>query len=269
MATVSSEGDVDPVAAARSGELKSTAYEIFIGALSVLSIVNLVLIEIARGRGTAVRPLRDERPCSSLILFVDFCYRISTTSSKAGYFFKRFGWADLLASLPFPQVKVLRLFRLIRVVRLLRALGIRAVVDSLVKDRAGSALYVLLLIAIFVLEFGSLGMLRLEDDVAGANIVTASDALWYVIATMSTVGYGDTFPVSNAGRVMGSMIIVIGVAIFGTLSGYLANLFLSPRRASASELSTHDELRQQVDQLKALLEQQNQTVAALDELTGR
>ncbi len=268
MATVGSEDDVDPVAAARSGELKSTAYEIFIGALSVLSIVNLVLIEIAEVEGLRYI-LYAMNALLSLILFVDFCYRISTTSSKAGYFFKRFGWADLLASLPFPQVKVLRLFRLIRVVRLLRALGIRAVVDSLVKDRAGSALYVLLLIAIFVLEFGSLGMLRLEDDVAGANIVTASDALWYVIATMSTVGYGDTFPVSNAGRVMGSMIIVIGVAIFGTLSGYLANLFLSPRRASASELSTHDELRQQVDQLKALLEQQNQTVAALDELTGR
>ena len=49
--------------------------------------------------------------------------------------------------------------------------------------------------------------------------------------TISTVGYGDQFPVTNAGRVMGSLIIVVGVGIFGTFTGYLANLFLAPRKA--------------------------------------
>ena len=47
--------------------------------------------------------------------------------------------------------------------------------------------------------------------------------------TISTVGYGDQFPVTNGGRVMGAFIIVVGVGIFGTFTGYLANLFLAPR----------------------------------------
>ena len=166
----------------------------------------------------------------SLVFLIDFLVRLRRAPSKSGYFFRGFGWADLLASLPFPQVKVLRIFRLVRVVRLLRRYGLKKIGRNLIKDRAGSALLSLLLIGVLVLEFGSLLMLGLERNVPGANITTASDALWYEIVTMSTVGYGDLYPVGNPGRELGAFIIVIGVGIFGTLTGYLANLFLSPRR---------------------------------------
>ena len=53
---------------------------------------------------------------------------------------------------------------------------------------------------ILVLEFGSLWMLALEQGAPDANITTASDAIWYVVVTISTVGYGDQFPVTNEGR---------------------------------------------------------------------
>lgn len=74
----------------------------------------------------------------------------------------------------------------------------------------------LLLLGILVLEFGSLGILRVEQHAPGANITAASDALWYVVETISTVRYGDQFPVTNAGRTLVAVIIVIGVGIFGT-----------------------------------------------------
>ena len=83
---------------------------------------------------------------------------------------------------------------------------------------------------VLVLQFGSLTMLHVEEDAPGANITTASDALWYTIVTISTVGYGDQYPVTNAGRIVGAVIIVVGVGIFGTFTGYLANLFLSPKK---------------------------------------
>ena len=127
-------------------------------------------------------------------------------------------------------MKILRVFRLVRVFRLLRAYGVKNIARSLVKDRAGSALLTLLLMGILVLEFGSLEILHIEQYAPGANITTASDALWYVIVTISTVGYGDRFPVTNDGRFFGALIIVIGVGIFGTFTGYLANLFLSPSK---------------------------------------
>ena len=171
----------------------------------------------------------------SAIFLIDFTYRLFTAPSRSAYFFRHFGWADLLASLPFPQFKILRIFRLVRVYRLLRKVGIRTIGRTLIKDRAGSALYVLLLMGILVLQFGSLEILHVEQNAPGANITTASDALWYTIVTISTVGYGDQYPVTQLGRIVGSMIIVVGVGIFGTFTGYLANVFLGSGKTQRGE----------------------------------
>ena len=218
--------------AAARAELKNTAYEIFIGALSILSIFNLVLVYVIAGDSALELVLSVMNALFSAIFLGDFLYRISTAPSAMHYFFRGFGWADLLASLPFPQFKILRLFRLLRVFRLLRELGPRTVGSTLIHDRANSALMTLLLMGILVLQFGSISILYVEEDADGANITSASDALWYTIVTISTVGYGDQYPVTNAGRLIGTLIIVVGVGIFGTFTGYLANLFLGPRKAA-------------------------------------
>jgi voltage-gated potassium channel len=194
----------------------------------VLSIVNLVLVYAVEDIELDV-VLGAMNALFSAIFLGDFVYRWLTAPSRPGYMWRGFGWADLLASLPFPQFKILRVFRLVRVWRLMRRIGPGAVWQTLVRDRAGSALMVLLLMGILVLQFGSLIMLALEKDAEGANITSASDALWYSIVTMATVGYGDAFPVTNAGRIAGAVIIVIGVGIFGTFTGYLANLFLGSK----------------------------------------
>ena len=219
-------------------ELKNTGYEIFIGILSVLSILNLILVYVLHNDHDLQTVLQVMNALFSFIFLIDFTYRIATAPSRRIYFFRHFGWADLLASLPFAQAKVLRIFRLVRVTRLLRRLGVRTVARSLIQDRANSALLTLLLMGILVLEFGSLGILYLEQNAPGANIRTASDALWYTIVTISTVGYGDQYPVTNAGRFVGSLIIVVGVGIFGTFTGYLANLFLSPRKITTENSQT-------------------------------
>jgi Uncharacterized protein conserved in bacteria (DUF2252)/Ion transport protein len=165
----------------------------------------------------------------SVVFLLDFLVRLCRAPSRSGYVFRQFGWADLLASLPFPQAKILRIFRVIRVVRLVRKYGPGTIARRLVTDRADSALLSVLFVGILVLEFASLAILRLERNAPEANITTAPDALWYVIVTMSTVGYGDRYPVTGAGRALGTFIIVVGVGIFGTLTAYIANLFLSPK----------------------------------------
>ena len=79
------------------------------------------------------------------------------------------------------------------------------------------------------------------------------------------MGYGDQYPVTNEGRIVGSLIIIIGVAIFGTFTGYLAHLFLSPSKKSATAPPslTSEKAQLEVGQLKALLAQQQ---AAMDEI---
>ena len=246
-----------------NNELKDTGYEIFVGIVSVLSIINLVLMYVVHDQALD-QVLFAMNAVLTVILFIDFVYRLLTATSKSVYFFRQFGWADLLASLPLLQLKVLRVFRLGRVFRLLRANGIRVIGNRLLRNRAGSALLSLLLMGLLVLEFGSLWILALEQSAPDANITTASDAIWYVVVTISTVGYGDQFPVTNEGRILGACIIVVGVGIFGTFTGYLANLFLAPKPPKQDVGAIQPDER--VAQLRLLLAQQQEIADQLDKL---
>ncbi len=209
-------------------------YEIFVGILSILSIFNILLLYFVKDPDLA-GIINIMNGLFSVIFLGDFFFRISTAPSKSQYFFRDFGWADLFASLPLPQFKILRVFRLFRVYRLMTNIGPKVIINTLVKDRAGSALYVLLLMGILVLEFGALAVLKAEKTNPDANIVSASDAVWYVLVTISTVGYGDRFPTTNIGRIYGALTIIIGVGIFGTFTGFLANFFLSPAKKEEDE----------------------------------
>jgi voltage-gated potassium channel len=247
----------------QSKELKNAGYEIFVGVLSILSIVNIVLALLAEDPNLET-VLHIMNGLFSIIFLGDFAYRLFTAESKSRYFFRQFGWADLLASLPFEGAKILRVFRLVRVIRLLRDYGVKNIGRGLVRDRAGSALLTLLLMGILVLEFGSLEILYLEQYAPEANITSASDALWYVIVTISTVGYGDHFPVTNGGRIFGALIIIIGVGIFGTFTGYLANVFLSPSKKTPDASTSDGDVQTKVRQLQALMAQQQATIDEID-----
>jgi voltage-gated potassium channel len=91
-------------------------------------------------------------------------------------------------------------------------------------------MYVVLLLVVVVLEFSSIGVLAAERDAEAANIRSASDALWWGYVTITTVGYGDRFPVTNYGRVVGVFLLTIGVGLFATFTGFIANFFLAPRQ---------------------------------------
>lgn len=246
-------------------ELKSIGYEIFIGILSILSIVNLVLLYAAQEKSLDT-VLTVMNALFSVIFVADFLYRIFTAPAAGAYFFKHFGWADLLASVPLAQFKILRIFRLVRVYRLLVEVGIGTVGRALIKDRAGSSLYILLLMGILVLEFGSLTILGVEGGAPGANITTASDAIWYTIVTISTVGYGDQYPVTDAGRMIGTGIIVVGVGIFGTFTGYLANFFLAPKKDSGPPVDAADTTPATVAGLRQSLEESEAKLAQIRKL---
>ena len=263
--------DQEPKAAEPDADASTTSdgnlgYEIFMAGLSILSIINLVIAIVIKDAALSY-VITITNLLLTVIFAGDFAYRFITAESRSYYFWKAFGWADLLSSLPFSQTNVLRLFRLIRVYRLLNDYGARAVGRALIRDRAETALLMLLLIGMVVMEFGSLQMLRLEQYAEGANITSASDAMWYVIVTMATVGYGDQFPVTNPGRLLGTFIIVVGVGIFGTLTGYLANLFLAPRKRQAPD--KEPDLTRRLEEIKELAAKQAQAISELEEVIAR
>jgi voltage-gated potassium channel len=110
-------------------------------------------------------------------------------------------------------------------------------------------------------------VLAFERHYARANIKTGGDALWWAYVTMTTVGYGDEFPISPGGRIVGIVMMTLGLALFGTLTGYLANSFSTRKTPPAS---VGGALPGDIGALRELVLQQQQlgddVLARLDQL---
>ena len=155
-----------PSATPKRRELKPVGYELFIGALSVLSIFNLILLLVLQTDQSLRYVVGIINAIVFPIFLFDFFYRLFTTESKSTYFFRKFGWADLLSSLPFPNVKIFRIFRLWRVLRLIMEFGAKNLWREFITHRAENALYTVFFLVLCVLEFGSLAVLAAESGVA-------------------------------------------------------------------------------------------------------
>jgi voltage-gated potassium channel len=88
--------------------------------------------------------------------------------------------------------------------------------------------------------------------VPGANIVTAGDAMWWSVVTLTTVGYGDRFPVTAEGRIVATLMMTAGVGLFGAFSGFVASWFLRP--AEHEQDDALREVRLELAAIRALLE---------------
>lgn len=99
-----------------------------------------------------------------------------------------------------------------------------------------SAFLTAALLCLLLIVSGSIAVLQFEKASAG-NIVSSEDALWWAITTMTTVGYGDRFPITSEGWLVAVVLMAAGVGVFGTLSGLVASWFLAPATKEAdSEL---------------------------------
>lgn len=215
-----------------------SSYDIFIIAITFLSILNMFLYILANDKAILyVIGIIDL--FLSGIFFIDFLMRFFAAKSKSQYFFKDYGWADLFASLPFPQLKLLRIFRLIKAYGLIKKQGIKNIINEMLHNRASGALYFIFFMIILLLEFGSIGILKAESLSPEPNIKTASDAIWWVYVTITTVGYGDKYPVTNPGRAIGMVVMLVGVGLFGVVTGFLANKFL-PTETEQNPAVTND-----------------------------
>jgi hypothetical protein len=246
----------------KPNELKNTTYELFIAGLSILSIVNLVLIYLIPNPVAAETALIVDGFISTIFL-LDFLGRLATADSKANYVVRQYGWADLLACLPYPPCKALRLFRTYRSVRLARNFGKQGMITEMLSNRALAALLALLFLVLLVLEFGAMAMVAVEAQSPDSNIKTASDAIWYTYVTITTIGYGDRYPVTESGRLIGMVIMTAGVGLFGTLSAFLAKTFLAPfKRVAQKKAKTSDDPLVLLADLRAMSAAQHEEMEA-------
>jgi voltage-gated potassium channel len=187
------------------------------------------------------------------VFFVDFCVRFHRAESKLA--FMKWGWIDLLACVP--NLEVFRYGRLVRVLRVIRLLrGVRSVQKALAlvfEHRTQGGAASLVFTSFLLISFSSVSVLICERH-GEANIRTAEDAVWWSVSTFTTVGYGDKYPVTTEGRVLGMILMVAGVGMFGGVSGLAASFFLGSQDRKSSETK---EILAKLEQLQAKLEGMN------------
>ena len=149
------------------------------------------------------------------------------------YLVDDWGWADLLAIIPL--LRIFRVFRLVRVIRKLRGYGGARFVDDLRTNRSTSAFGLTVALVLIVVEVAGALIVSVESRSPEANIRTGIDAVWWAYVTITTVGYGDRYPVTTEGRFLGILLLVAGIALFSVLTGYVAQKLIgSPSSGPAS-----------------------------------
>lgn len=242
-----------------------SAYELLMVVLSVYVLLALLFERVVALSAATLQVLTLVDALVCIIFLADFFVQLVSAKNKLHYL--RWGWIDLLSSIPtLPMFRWGRLVRIVRVLRVLR--GIRAVkiLSSVIfTHRAKGALATATLLCLLLTVFGSVTILHVETDPT-SNIRTPGDAVWWSLATLATVGFGDKYPVTAEGRALGIILMIGGIGFFGTFTGYLATWFMEPGSKPHDSLdriaSDLEALRIEVRELRNELKESGNRLAA-------
>jgi voltage-gated potassium channel len=244
--------------------MRINTYAICMALLALISFVNFFLLVFVPLPAQIHMVLNLFDVLVALIFLADFFVRLVRVSKKWQYL-RTWGWLDVLSGIPFPIFNLARVARFVRVVFVLRRMRRQDVQSSITRHPARSTLIGTGFLTFLVVLIGSAVVLHFEEFAPHATIVTGGDALWWAVVTLATVGYGDTYPITEGGRITATVLMAVGVVLIGVLSSFLASTFIASRQRDDREaiIATlqHDltTLMADVAEIKQLLHQRDQT----------
>jgi voltage-gated potassium channel len=220
-------------------------------AMALLSTFYLVLLLIPR---VAITSYESSVAITALdmlfwaIITADLAYRLWLTTGRRERTILIVALLLLLTG-PLVFLAISEQTRFLIRIALISVVALRASSSVRFFFRLRSIVYIISAVVITIVAFGVM-MTATERDADNATITSLSTGIWWAIETTSTVGYGDTYPVTNAGRVIASGLIFFGVAMFSILTATLANAF-----ANRSQSETARQLTQLDARLRRLEQQ--------------
>ena len=220
-----------------------------------ISIIGLVLLSSAifvaqtYPISTQLRSYLDSFNQIILVLFsIEYLLRLWSTDRQVRYVFSLYGLIDLLAILPFllttVDISFIRVFRWFRVLRLIRFIEGKTIFGYV--SREDSVIFVRILFTLFTIIFVYSGLIyQVEHPVNSQKFSTFLDAIYFSVATMTTVGFGDITPVSEMGQLLTVLMILTGIALIPWQLGDLIKQLVKTSkqleiRCENCGLDTHD-----------------------------
>jgi voltage-gated potassium channel len=191
----------------------------------ILLIVQLIQLEDPVGLDFV--EVLDSLVCG--VLLADFIYDFTYANSRRQFLKKR--WWELLASIPIVDTgqQAVLMVRLLRIIRLFRLVKLRHELTQYYRNgydilKRHRVIDISSIVCITILG-GSLGFFYVEQGV-NPHMDTYADSLWWALVTVTTIGYGDIYPVTNAGRLVASMMMIVGIGCVSILTGTIASNLL-------------------------------------------
>jgi voltage-gated potassium channel len=208
----------------------SKAFAVFIQFLILVSIITFSVETIPNLSEEAYTALYAIEVFCVVIFTIEYVLRIYVADSKPKFIFSFYGIIDFLAILPFylsfgvdlrslRALRFLRLFRILKLVRYNRAMKhfTRAI------KSAKEEILLFLFITIILIYFSAVGIYYFENEVQPEKFTSIFDSLWWAIVTLTTVGYGDVYPVTVGGKVFTFFILLIGLGIVAIPTGIISS----------------------------------------------
>lgn len=230
--------------------------EVVIGVLAIASIVLVAIESLVELSPAALWGIYAVDLLICVVFAADFVHRLRTAESRAR-FWKTNGY-EILAMIPamvfyglgaIPAISsALRSLRLIRVVRVIVLVArMRRVMSRGGGFLRGSYLLAMLGIAAAIIFIGAFSVMILESGTEAAQITSFSDAVWWSISTVTTVGYGDIVPHSVAGRIIGMALMVVGIGVMAALISEVSAAMVTSRlRRAESRNSLRERLTAEI-----------------------
>jgi voltage-gated potassium channel len=178
-----------------------------------------------------------------VILLVEYVVRLAVTPDRRGYLRRR--WVEP-ATVAVPPLQGWRLVGMEKMSLLVREAELR--VEVILRHHS---LFRVLIAAAATLFLGAWLVLLLEGNAKGSNIHDYPDALWWAIVTVTTVGYGDRYPVSEGGRAVAAVLMLLGIGLIGVLTATVASVFVKEHTDDSKEefRKGHADLGKQLSQI--------------------
>ncbi len=215
--------------------INSKTFIKFIYALIILNVIAIVLESYKGLRVQFGDFFRVFEVFSVVIFTIEYILRLWTSEKKLKFAFSIFGIIDLVAILPFYLpflftfdfrfLRILRLFRMLRVFKLGRYSKSLRLISSVLKETRAE-LSITVFIAFILLVFSSTLMYYVENDAQPDKFASIGHSFWWAIATLTTVGYGDIYPVTGLGKILSAVIALIGIGFVALPTGIISSAFI-------------------------------------------